>query len=307
VKKARRLSAAAVASVAVLTASAGVLAGVLDTPGAGASVGVITHAVRDAAAGHARGTTATWAASNWSGYAETGTYTSVSGNWTVPTVTAGATTSQGGFFRHTTNAWYSSTWLGIDGFNNSDLIQTGTEQDFYSGVAHYSAWWEILPASETVISKPVAAGDAMSATIAETSTTENVSTGRHGQTVAEHVWKITLADTTENWSFSIDEAYNGPGASAEWIEEAPEVNGAIATLTHYAFPAGAAAAGDFNGAQVGTAIGGALSGAGLNYANDSGVMIQNNAQVSTPGQEDQPAEQAYNALYGASAPAPPTS
>ena len=47
---------------------------------------------------------------------------------------------------------YSSAWIGVDGFNDNDLIQTGTEQDYYSGGAHYDAWWEILPAAETEIS-----------------------------------------------------------------------------------------------------------------------------------------------------------
>ena len=81
-----------------------------------------------------------WASSNWSGYAATGTtYSSVTAKWIVPAVTASR------------KATYSSDWVGIDGFNNSDLIQTGTESDYYNGSAHYAAWWEILPASETVI------------------------------------------------------------------------------------------------------------------------------------------------------------
>ncbi len=46
---------------------------------------------------------------------------------------------------------YSSSWIGIDGFNNSNLIQTGTEQDYTSGGAQYCAWWEIFLAAETQI------------------------------------------------------------------------------------------------------------------------------------------------------------
>jgi len=76
-------------------------------------------------------------AENWSGYALSGsTYTAVTGCWTVPTVT------------YTSGDTYSSDWIGIDGDNNDDLIQTGTEQDWSGGVegpAQYSAWWEILP------------------------------------------------------------------------------------------------------------------------------------------------------------------
>ena len=61
----------------------------------------------------------------------------------------------------TPTATYSATWVGVDGYSNSSLIQTGTEQDYYCGAAHYSAWWEILPAAETVISPyayPVSSG-----------------------------------------------------------------------------------------------------------------------------------------------------
>ena len=72
-----------------------------------------------------------WASSNWSGYAETckAPYTEVSGNWTVPSVSG-------------PNGSYSAAWVGIDGYTNSSLIQTGTEQDVSgTGQASYAAWW----------------------------------------------------------------------------------------------------------------------------------------------------------------------
>ena len=43
---------------------------------------------------------------------------------------------------------YSSSWIGIDGLANRDLIQTGTDSDYVDGSPHYDAWWEILPAAE---------------------------------------------------------------------------------------------------------------------------------------------------------------
>ncbi len=254
----------------------------------------------------------TWAASNWSGYAETGTYTGVSSTWTVPAVSA------------STSATYSSAWIGVDGFNNSDLIQTGTEEDYYSGAAHYDAWWEILPASETEISPsayPVAPGDRMSASIYETSATTTThgggfGRGRGGST--EHLWDITISDTTnatKHWTFTTQQAYNGPGSSAEWIMEAPEVGGRIASLAHYTISP-PANTGDFDSAGVlktivnsGTPT---YTGAALNYTNDSGVMIQNNVQVSTPGDPDTTdtanpaaADEAYNVAYGSALPATP--
>ena len=243
-------------------------------------------------------TRSTWAASNWSGYAETGTFTGVRGTWIVPEVSP------------TAAATYSSAWVGVDGFNNSELIQTGTEEDYYNGSAHYDAWWEILPAAETAISTrayPVSPGDQMSAQIWETSTT--VSTGHFRHQSTEHVWQIAIADTTKGWHFQTGQAYNGPGTSAEWILEAPSVGGRVATLNPYTVKA-PTGSGDFdNAGTVSTIAGGsgpAYKNAGLNYTNDAGAMIQNNVQVSTPGSPDSGLN-AFDVQYGASTPGTPTS
>jgi hypothetical protein len=80
---------------------------------------------------------------NWSGYAQVGkktkVFTAVKGTWTVPTVKVESGTQ------------YSSDWVGIDGaFNNSTLIQDGTEGDNIGGKVKYDAWTEIIPASEVV-------------------------------------------------------------------------------------------------------------------------------------------------------------
>lgn len=228
----------------------------------------------------------TWSASNWSGYAETGNFTGVSGTWTVPSVASSSTST------------YSSAWIGVDGFNDSSLIQTGTEEDYYSGAAHYDAWWEILSASETEISPtayPVALGDRMSASIWETSARSGRGHHRSG-----HVWDVVIKDTSKGWTFTTAQAYTGAGSSAEWIMEAPEVGGKIATLAHYTFspPAGT---GDFDGAGTLTSIVSSgtptYTGAALNYTNDSGTMVQSGAPVSTPGDPDT-ALTAFNAAYG---------
>jgi len=208
---------------------------------------------------------ASWASSNWSGYAKTGTYHSASARWVVPTVTR-------------SRQAFSSTWVGVDGFNNSNLIQTGTEQDWFSGSAHYNAWWEILPAAETVITTiTVHPGDVFTASVSQVSGT---------------TWNITITDTTTGASFSTNRTYTGPGTSAEWIQEAPTVNGSIARLAHYGqttFDPDTA-----NGTNP------ALTPA------DGGVMIQNNAQVSTPSNPDTDTD-GFTAAYGATAPSPPPS
>jgi peptidase A4-like protein len=208
-----------------------------------------------------------WASSNWSGYARTGTYTRATGAWVVPSVASSR------------KATYSSQWVGIDGFNNSNLIQTGTEADYYNGAAHYGAWWEILPAAETVIpSIAVHPGDHMTASITKGSGSS---------------WTITITDTTTAKSFSTVKTYTGPGTSAEWIEEAPSVGGRVAPLARYSSP---------DTFDPGTANGG---NPGLTTA-DSGVMIQKGVHVSTPSVPDRDTD-GFNMAYGSTAPAAPGS
>lgn len=145
---------------------------------------------------------------NWSGYAEPGAFTSIGGSWNVPAVaaTAGVTT-------------YASTWIGIDGLANRNLIQVGTEADVIGGVPRYDAWWEILPAAERAIRKlPVQPGDHMTATVSRTAPTR---------------WTVTLTDATSGASFTVTRHYKGPGASAEWIQERPRVGSSLATLSPY--------------------------------------------------------------------------
>lgn len=216
---------------------------------------------------HTGATTYGWSSSNWSGYATTGSsYHSISGQWTVPTVT------------HTKGSTYSSAWIGIDGYNNSDLIQTGTEQDVSAQGTSYYAWWEILPAAETQISNfQVRPGDQMSASI--------VNDG-NGQ------WTITLKDVTENESFSTTQAYSGPGTSAEWIMEAPTIGGHVATLADYG--SSTFDPGTINGANPGLAT------------QDSGVMVQKRQNVSSPSSPDADTD-GFNVAYGSTAPSAPQS
>jgi len=173
---------------------------------------------------------------------------------------------------------YSSSWIGIDGFNNSDLIQTGTEQDYASGHAQYYAWWEILPAAETEISPsqyPVSPGDLMSASIQNNGT-----------------WTIDLNDLTKGWQFSTVQASGGPAASAEWIEEAPTIGGHIATLANYGETT--FNPGTVNGGNPGLVV------------SDGGVMIQKREQVSTPSYPDSDTD-GFNIQYGSTIPSAPSS
>ncbi len=149
-----------------------------------------------------------WVSSNWAGYfVDHGPYTNVAGQWRVPTVLPTAAPT------------FSALWIGIDGATNQSLIQVGTEQAFYGGRAHYLAWWEILPAPAVAIPTiPIRPGDVMSARIME------VSAGQ---------WRITIVDRTRGRSTTTTRRYDGPGSSAEWIEEAPLVDGQLPPLAYH--------------------------------------------------------------------------
>lgn len=150
------------------------------------------------------------ASDNWSGYAKSGNrgaFRQISGEWTVP------------FVLPTSYETSSSTWIGIDGLNNSDLIQTGTAHDFKDGKPEYYAWWEILPAAETRISRPVRPGDRMKAVIVKKTRNQ---------------WLIVLQNLTRGWTFRTLQTYHGPQESAEWIVEAPQINGVTTRLARLA-------------------------------------------------------------------------
>lgn len=206
-----------------------------------------------------------WASSNWSGYALSGSgYGAITGEWIVQAVVPSSRPS------------YSSQWVGIDGFNNSSLIQTGTESDYYNGSAHYRAWWEILPAAETVIRGiNVLPGHRMMASITH-------DTG--------NTWTIFIMDTSTGQQFTTIQTYTGPQTSAEWIEEAPTVGGRVATLANYG---------------LATFDPGTVNGGNPMLADaDRGVMIQKRVHVSTPSVADDDTD-GFNMQFGSSTPAPP--
>jgi hypothetical protein len=213
-----------------------------------------------------------WTSKNWSGYAFCGTgFHTVVGSWTVPTVLAPTTRSQ---FRRNQ---YSGTWVGIDGVTSRDLIQAGTEEDWLHGSTFYRAWWEILPAPETPIaSVAVRPGDSITVTIAQ----------------GVPLWSITLTNNTTGQSFTTNQAYSGPGTSAEWVHEAVFVGRHISKLprfTTFAF--------DRN----------SLNGASPAFmSSEAGAMIQRRAQVSTPSAPDSDND-GFSVAYGRAIPGAPGS
>jgi hypothetical protein len=161
--------------------------------------------------GLGRTSNTTVASGNWSGYAavgSSGAYKSVSSSWVQPTVTCTSTNT------------YSSYWVGLDGYSNSALEQTGTEADCISGQAVYGAWWEVLPAAESAYSVTVRPGDHLTASV-----TDN----------GNGTFTMTLADSTQGWTKSTTHAGTSgyQDSSAEVIAEATSVNGKIAKLSKF--------------------------------------------------------------------------
>jgi hypothetical protein len=158
-----------------------------------------------------RGHNTTVSSGNWSGYAATGgtnAYKSVSSSWVQPAVTCTSTNT------------YSSFWVGLDGYSNSALEQTGTEADCISGRATYGAWWEVLPAAESPYSVTVKPGDHLSATVTDNG---------NGQ------FTMTLSDSTEGWTKTTTHAGSSghQDSSAEVIAEATNVGGRTAKLSNF--------------------------------------------------------------------------
>ena len=272
------------------------------------------HLLHVVTGGTASGTTAAtntscWQSSNWSGYMVTTaatsgctpatgvTYSSVSGTWSVPTVTGSG--GGGGLLGGLTGAGttYSALWTGIDGVNDTNLIQAGTEQDVIGGSPQYDAWWEILPAPETVIpSITVHPGDALAVTI-----TKGASPCASGQ------WLIAVTDSTADAQgrgspFTTCQAYTGQQTSAEWVTEAPTVNGMQSALANY----GTALfdKGTVNGASVAL-----VPSEGGEMTASSGLLGLSTTVKSTPSAPDTgaPAGDGFACAYGSTAPPAPSS
>ncbi len=142
------------------------------------------------------------AASNWAGYAiatsltspQKNSVTRVSGSWTVPSLSCTNTTT------------YSSNWIGMDGYANSTVEQTGTEQDCFRGQASYYAWYEMYPKGSAVIKMDLHAGDNMSAEVK----------------YVGNKFVLTLNNLTTGKQFSTTQSSAlAKRQSAEWIVEAP--------------------------------------------------------------------------------------
>jgi hypothetical protein len=162
---------------------------------------------------------------NWSGYAvvqKKPAFTSVSGAWIVPAVQQAFGTCSGG-------TDYSSEWVGIDGYNNSNLVQAGS--DAFASCAGgtttttYYPWIEWLPNSEIEFLQgdgnplPFAQDDYLIVVVSAT----GFSGGKSSNGA------LSFTDVTQNWQVSTTFTAGSLGGtfvvgqSAEWIVERPEI------------------------------------------------------------------------------------
>ncbi len=145
---------------------------------------------------------------NWSGYAaqtslsspQNNAVSDVKGSWVVPAVTCTSTNT------------YSSAWVGIDGYSDNSVEQTGTEHDCIGGKPVYSAWYEIYPKPSFRVNLPVKAGDNISAEV---------------KYVANNQFRLTLTNTTTGQTFTTNQKAKAQRQSAEWIMEAPWSGGVL--------------------------------------------------------------------------------
>ncbi|HEX4467486.1 MAG TPA: G1 family glutamic endopeptidase [Solirubrobacteraceae bacterium] len=173
--------------------------------------------------------------SNWAGYvarassATGGRFHRVAGTWVVPAAQCASAK----------RATFSAVWVGLGGDQRGArrLEQVGTDADCSrSGHAHYSSWYELLPADAVNLHMDIAAGDTMSASVG----------------VRDGAVKLDIADLTTAESFTVTRHPSRVDlSSAEWIVEAPSAcdgrgHCEVLTLTNFgtaSFSAAAAGAG----------------------------------------------------------------
>ena len=135
---------------------------------------------------------------NWAGYAVTGNgFTDARGSWHVPEVNCNVTPNT-----------YAAFWVGIDGFSNSTVEQTGTSSNCNGTTPQYFAWYEFFPAGPVTLTNfPVEAGDVIGAEV---------------KYLGDGTFQIRLHNHRTNQLYVKNQNVSGAErTSAEWIAEAP--------------------------------------------------------------------------------------
>jgi len=182
----------------------------LGLPGGGTQVGAWASPTGTAPQFAGGGRSAVASSSNWAGYAATGgsgAFTSVASSWVQP-----AGHCNGG-------NQYAAFWVGLDGYSSSTVEQIGTEVDCVDGAAQYYAWYELYPGTSVNFANPVQPGDHLTGSVSYQGSDQ---------------FKLTLADTTQNWTQSLTKTLTGAQrSSAEVITEAPADSTGTLPLTNF--------------------------------------------------------------------------
>jgi hypothetical protein len=175
------------------------------------------------------GATYNTTSSNWSGYTildidgpflpsqSTTSIASVGAELAVPKATCTQLKS---------GQYWSSQWVGFDGFVSRDVVQAGVTADLScpAAMASYYLWMEWFPAYEIKIGTfPVAPGDELLIMVMKVDTTS---------TARVFIESVETGNYT-SLQLNAPAGVNFVGDSAEWIVERPAINGTVAALANY--------------------------------------------------------------------------
>ncbi len=152
---------------------------------------------------------------NWAGYVITagdGSVNSVTGSFVVPTVTGSSGTT------------YVALWVGIDGYNDNTVEQTGIMIEDSGGALSYYVWYEYYPKSPVYApsSDTVSPGETIEASV-------TYSKGEFDTTIE------AIVNGAVQWTFSSGPTKVG-GAnddSAEFIVERPATSTGLTSLADF--------------------------------------------------------------------------
>jgi hypothetical protein len=146
---------------------------------------------------------------NWSGYAVLGSdFTNAKGSWKVTKANCSKSPNS-----------LMAAWVGIDGYSDSTVEQTGTLVYCDGTKPYYYAWYEFYPLEDIQLISDfkAAPGDVIDASV-------NYAGGE---------FTLSITNETTGKTFSTTGTQTAKRASAEWIVEAPTSDGSIVALSDY--------------------------------------------------------------------------
>ena len=131
----------------------------------------------------------------------------MSASWVQPAGKCGSSESAAGF------------WVGLDGYSDGSVEQTGTAVVCSGGSVQYFGWYEMYPKNSVTFSNTVEPGDHFTGSV----------------TASGRSFVITLTDVTQKWTHKETETSDASRSSAEVIAEAPccTGGGGIVPLTRF--------------------------------------------------------------------------